>query len=92
MPELQKTFEHIFATWARNMFEHVKHEKKTKRGGKEGRREGKGLAVVWVLLLYKYEKFHVSSSKMFSEKLERNFRPNLYYIKFLSIVLIRVDF
>lgn len=89
MWELQKTFEHIFATWARNMFEHVKHEKKKKiGGGKEGRREGEGLAVVWVLLLYKY----VSSSKMFSEKLEKNFRPNLYYIKFLSIVLTRVDF
>lgn len=72
------------------MFEHVKHEKKKKKigGGKEGRREGEGLAVVWVLLLYKY----VSSSKMFSEKLEKNFRPNLYYIKFLSIVLTRVDF
>lgn len=66
------------------MLEHVKHEKK-KWWGRGGTYSG-------LTLLYKYEKFHVSSSKIFSKKLETIFRPNLYHIKFLSIVLIRVDF
>ena len=54
------------------------------------RREGRGGTYSGLILLYKYEKFHVLSSKIFSKKLETIFRPNLYYIKFLSIVLIRV--
>lgn len=65
------------------MFEHVKHEKK-KSGGKEGREKGRDL--LWFEWFYS-----VSSSKVFSEKLETDFRPNLFNMKFLSIVLIRVD-